>query len=655
MPPSTLDLRDKQHPSHELPPKVNRTWHLSYTNEQNREKCLDAGKALLARINELKSDKTALALGDLPEKLKDCGLKRAFHDELGVRKVVFTFCDDMLTNVYTIGTTWKLFEPQLLGLFKAAGVNPNNVIRCLLAELGPGISIPVHHDTGYWATRSHRVHMPLITSPSVAFFTGKTEDDLVRVPFPEFELIELNNRAKHKVNNDWDKPRVHLIFDYVEDHVLCSLKFQTLQETDKIIQTRRTIRILKHEEKESETEEKDLFDGFTFETDESTRKNLTLQLIKKIEQNYVTDPTLGTRFVKEFIKLSKRYSEGELNAIDYVAFLDRAFLNRDSANDIVKLLFDRERAKTLYLALHSQFTNIDYSIIPENENVLRFKTFFAIVGAMKCGTTSLYEYLNEHPSCIRSRQKEPHAFDWVWNQLCALPGSTLSEKYMKAFNAPKDQYSFTGEATPSYLLGGVEVLRRLKSAVPHAKILVILRDPVERSWSHYQMTTHVEDVSKDQLRRRGSVAGKSFTEVIQEDINCLKNCLVDAEATIPSEFEASYLSSLPTGHGAHSYVGRGLYALQIELLLQVFPRSQVLFLKLEDLSKNLNAEMERVFRFLEVKPCEIKSTIHNPKPQTLIKSSDDIVALDKLRDYYRPHNERLRKLVPELNFDDWCC
>jgi hypothetical protein len=86
-------------------------------------------------MRSLFADPTSKGLGDLPEKLGDCGLKRAFHDALGIRKIVFTFCDDVLTSVYKLESTWALFEIELLALFRVLRVDPKRVIRCLLAEM----------------------------------------------------------------------------------------------------------------------------------------------------------------------------------------------------------------------------------------------------------------------------------------------------------------------------------------------------------------------------------------------------------------------------------------------------------------------------------------------------------------------------------------
>ena len=93
----------------------------------------------------------------------------------------------------------------------------HQVVRCLLASMPPGIAIPPHHDTGSWVMNTHRIHVPIITSPDhVVFRVGPTKERMKRIRFSQGQIIELNNQSKHAVDNCWDQYRVHLIFDYIE-------------------------------------------------------------------------------------------------------------------------------------------------------------------------------------------------------------------------------------------------------------------------------------------------------------------------------------------------------------------------------------------------------------------------------------------------------
>ena len=682
-PPTHLDLRDKEHPSCELPPAIasRRAWHVRYATAD-----ASAAAKLKARMLREGERPETEGLGTLPAKTSDCGLRRAFHDELGVRKVVFCFCDDMLRVVYRL-PAWDSWRDELEGVFRAAGVRPDRVVRCLLAELGAGVDIPVHHDTGYWATRSHRVHVPLITDAAVEFYTGATESTLERVPFPELATVELNNRAKHMVRNKWTRPRVHLIFDWVEDHE--SFAVRSLDPArDVVTQTRRTITIVSPEEKEEKESEKGTTTttrGARSDTSSSTssvavedakqRARVVAELIDSVKSAHGRDDAAqAKRFVREFQRYSMRYSDGEILPDDYVAFLSRSFPASEldeRVAQIESLIMDRERAAALASA-----TRPFPRVISQLERAPRF----VIIGAMKCGTTSLYEYINLHPRCVPARQKEPHALDWVWDKLCGLPaepssaahaklleeppsaqGETVGlvrSKYLRAFDCDalaQRPDAFSGEATPSYLLGGSEVMRRLRAAAPGVRLLVALRDPVERAYSHYCMTADVEaGTTDDQVKRRGTVQGKSFAELVDEDLAALRDANVDAGSTIASEFEAAYLSDRPTGHGAHSYVGRGLYALQLELVLRVFPKEQIHLVRLEDLSSSAaQTEMDLVFDFLKVDRVALDAeqlrVRHNAKRDVnrAPKEMDPSVKA-RLVEFYAPHNARLEALVQSV-------
>lgn len=103
---------------------------------------------------------------------------------------------------------------------------------------------------------------------------------------------------------------------------------------------------------------------------------------------------------------------------------------------------------------------------------------FVIIGAAKCGTSSLDAYLREHPQVYMAPGKELRFFDrdGLWHT--GAPG------YARCFAGAKGELAI-GEATPSYMLQAHIVAPRMASLIPHAKLIAILRDPVERAYSHY--------------------------------------------------------------------------------------------------------------------------------------------------------------------------
>jgi len=126
----------------------------------------------------------------------------------------------------------------------------------------------------------------------------------------------------------------------------------------------------------------------------------------------------------------------------------------------------------------------------------------------------------------------------------------------------------SGEATPSYLLDGEMCAQRMKVLAPNARLLIILRDPVERCWSHHRMCID-SNGNAAQLANRGiEFVNPDFEFEVNKDIDSLETAGVlqpelsftDAAAA----FSQRWLTSEEAGmtHGGHSFVARGLYAYQ---------------------------------------------------------------------------------------------
>jgi Sulfotransferase domain len=179
-----------------------------------------------------------------------------------------------------------------------------------------------------------------------------------------------------------------------------------------------------------------------------------------------------------------------------------------------------------------------------------------IIGAMKCGTTSLHHYLNLHPEITMSSEKELHFF------VAEKNWSRGIEWYKSRFNnGTKSVTKIRGETSPSYSAchkwQGVPL--RMYSIVPNAKLIYILRDPIERIISHY-------------LHRKASgVENRSFDKVLAQ-------C---------------------DGHN-DNYIVRSKYYFQLQQYLKYFSPQQILVLTLEELSSNPQITLQKIFRYLEI-------------------------------------------------------
>ena len=193
---------------------------------------------------------------------------------------------------------------------------------------------------------------------------------------------------------------------------------------------------------------------------------------------------------------------------------------------------------------------------------------FVIVGAQRAGTTSLFRYLAAHPDVAVPGEKELHFFD--------LGFARGGDWYRQQF--PVD--GVTGEATPYYLFHP-HAPRRLAAALPVAKLIVLLRDPVERAVSHYkhEVATGFEPLA--------------FEEAVAREEERL---LGEAERL---EADETYYSF---AHQHWTYVARGRYAEQLERWFSLVARERVLVLRSEDLYADPAAALAETLAFLGLEP-----------------------------------------------------
>jgi len=200
---------------------------------------------------------------------------------------------------------------------------------------------------------------------------------------------------------------------------------------------------------------------------------------------------------------------------------------------------------------------------------------FFIVGAPKAGTTSLYAYLKNVPGIYMSPIKEPNYFSVSTHFKLGKKPIRDKKKYLSLFKKVKDE-KIIGEANPSYL-SDPETPKLIHQTVPNARILISLRDPVERAYSAYLMTI-----------RRGFTK-KSFSQQM--------------ENTLSNEI-------LPSG----KVLTRGLYFNPVKKYLDIFGQKQVKIIIFEEFIKNPKTFIEEILEFLGYnKPLEtFENEVHNP-------------------------------------------
>jgi len=192
------------------------------------------------------------------------------------------------------------------------------------------------------------------------------------------------------------------------------------------------------------------------------------------------------------------------------------------------------------------------------------KVDFVVAGAQKSGTTSLDLYLRDHPSIHmpNSGRKELHFFDIDENYKKGLG------HYHNNFDTDK-KHLLWGEVTPIYMYWS-SVAARLKIYNPDMKIILILRNPVERAYSHWNMEV-----------RKGLE-------------------ILSFEAAIDNEVQCKSRNGDNYQHRVISYIDRGYYTFQIKRLLKYFPSDQLLILNYSDLRSCPRQVMQRISSFLKV-------------------------------------------------------
>jgi hypothetical protein len=191
-----------------------------------------------------------------------------------------------------------------------------------------------------------------------------------------------------------------------------------------------------------------------------------------------------------------------------------------------------------------------------------------IAGAQKSGTTALYAWLGEHPEVFMSRPKEVHYFDQHYEE-----GAQWYQQHFK--DAGSSQMA--GEATPSYFYFE-EAARRMARDVPAAKLIVLLRDPVNRAYSHYH-----HSLSRNE------------------------ECLPFHEALM-AEPERLSQGDL-VARARYSYVDRGRYASQVRRLLSLYPRQSIHFDLFENLRDSPSQTYQRAVDFLGLDPAFVPPSL----------------------------------------------
>ena len=246
---------------------------------------------------------------------------------------------------------------------------------------------------------------------------------------------------------------------------------------------------------------------------------------------------------------------------------------------------------------------------------------FLIIGAQKAGTTSLASYLAAHPSVVSPSFKEVHFFDLNYPRGAKWYRSHFPVGARRRLRSLlRGRHLHATDATPYYMLHPRAAFRA-SHLIPRARIIVLLRDPVDRAYSHYH---HEVRLGKESLT------------------------FEDALAAEPSRIagEVRRLEAEPLYEGFNyqhfTYLERGIYSDQIRRWLNYFRPDQFLVLSSEQFFEDPAGEYRKVLKFLSLPswdlpayPAEHVGT-YPPMPAAI---------RDRLVMYYTPHNHALRQYL----------
>ena len=243
-----------------------------------------------------------------------------------------------------------------------------------------------------------------------------------------------------------------------------------------------------------------------------------------------------------------------------------------------------------------------------------FKVSFIICGTQKGGTTALDYYLRKHTEICMANKKEVHFFDadklFKNNKINYV-------KYHKNFD-PKIKHKVIGEATPIYMYWNNSI-KRIYNYNPEMKLIMILRNPITRAYSHWNMEFEKQK-EKD-----------SFFKAVQ------KECSTKNKNTYRQNRVSSYLE-------------RGLYSKQINKILKYFDRDQLMIIRSKSLMHNPQKTLDEIANFLQITPFKnVKpKKIHSGAYTKKMTQDEELF----LYNYFEEEINNLENIL-DWNLADW--
>ena len=250
---------------------------------------------------------------------------------------------------------------------------------------------------------------------------------------------------------------------------------------------------------------------------------------------------------------------------------------------------------------------------------------FFVIGAGRTGTTSLFHYLFQHPSITKSAYDELGFFDVNYHLGLNWYRSLFPSVLTKIFVKLKTKAFLTYDVTPSYVRKHW-VAKRIHDMFPSTKLIVVLRNPVDKSYSQYHLNVTLGEK-------------RTFEHVIKEDMDNILKWKTELK-------DDNYFATVVE----NSILGRGLYAEQLPAWFDLFSKNQIMIIQSEKLSSDTKNVMNDVFQFLGLPIFDIPNTKRVNVSQY---SKMNPETRELLINFFKPYNEKLFGLLgKKFNWND---
>lgn len=293
-----------------------------------------------------------------------------------------------------------------------------------------------------------------------------------------------------------------------------------------------------------------------------------------------------------------------------------------------------------------------------------------LAGFPKAGTTDVYSRLIRHPHILSACTKEPHW--WAMHRFGgSMWGNGMMSQYTSCFpadhilgsnfsNGEKKIYIDASAETVWYFRKWRNIPQNNQSdseptfTTPHcihhfnpdAKIIILLRNPIDRSYSGYNYFGKTPPASPDLFHNRSLDAIRAYEECIEK--NSVKYCIISLSRTIAD------LGAYKNPAQQEPRLTVSMYIFFIEQWLSVFPRDQIMFIRTEDYNKDVNETMKSLFQFLNMDEPSVEDweKITDPRKHNVGRSHRPMLNKTRtlLQGFFQPFNKQLAMLLGDKRY-----